>query len=266
MRETLEREGWFRAEGTVPRELCAALVAVLRDDLDVPVDDPDGWERYGASDIVPIWGHQAQWDIRQLPSLHALWAEIWQTEGLWVSLDMVRFTPPWREGYEDALPIHWDHDPHDGRQRWVQGVVALTDTEVGQGGWRCIPSLFHERDAWPSEPIVRPWGEEWRPDVSGRDELELPGRAGDLIVWDSRLPHANSRNVSKRPRLAFYIQMFPPQDDEERDVRIGCWRQGLCHPVWRWRPGAERAEPWPPAELSRLGRRLLGLERWPEEG
>jgi len=187
---------------------------------------------------------------------------MWGAERLWVSLDMCRFTPPWRPGAADPLPLHWEHDPHDPSLRLMQGVLALTDTPVGQGGFRCVPSLYRDRQAWPSRPVPKPWGDAWEPEVGEADVLEVPARAGDLIVFDSRLPHANSRNRSDRPRLAFYIQMFPEGDEAERNVRVDCWRSGMCHPAWRWRRGADEPEPWAPATLSRLGRLLLGVDRW----
>jgi hypothetical protein len=267
----VEKSGWALVSGVVPRELCARLVEVLRDEMGVPVDNPSGWPEYESWDIVPIWGHQAQWDIRQLPSLHRVWSELWGTEALFVSLDMARFTPPWREGSAaEPLPIHWDHDPHDSSSRMFQGVIALTDTERGQGGFRCVPALYHDSESWPAQPLTEDGRQVWNPDISGHEIVEVPARVGDLVVWDSLLPHANSQNVSDRPRLAFYVQMFPVEKHGEyeagRRSRVELWRTGRCHPVWRWRPGCDRAEPWPPATLTPLGRRLLGFDAWPDVG
>ena len=227
--------------------------------MHVPLTDSTRWEEYAANDFVPMWGHQAQWDIRQLPELHALWAHLWGSEELWVSLDMCRFTPPWKPGHAEPGPIHWDHDPHDRSTRFIQGVVALADTALGQGGFRCVPSLFRNPDAWPKNPLRRPWGDEWLPKVCDRDVIEIPASQGDLIVWDSRLPHSNSKNTSDRPRVAFYVQMFPPMDEQERSIRLSCYRTGTCHPAWRYRPGTDRPERWPPAKLTPLGQQLLGL-------
>jgi Phytanoyl-CoA dioxygenase (PhyH) len=255
--QVFEDEGWLVAPNIVPPELCKRLLEVLEIEMDVPIHDSARWHEYESFDLVPIWGHQSQWDIRQLPELHRLWSELWGTEDLWVSLDMCRFTPPWRSGAADPLPIHWDHDPHDPSANAIQGVLALTDTARGQGGFRCVPSLLHEPDAWPRQPMTRPWGDEWQPDVARREILEVPAAQGDLIVWNSRLPHANSRNDSSRPRIAFYVQMFPADGEEERRTRLACYRDGTCHPVWRERPGADRREPWPPATLTDLGNRLL---------
>jgi hypothetical protein len=101
----------------------------------VPVHDRLRWHAYGGEphDLVPIWGHQAQWDIRQHPDLHRVWAALWKTDRLRVWLDSCRFTPPWRPGFAEPLGIHWDYDPWKPEVRVFQGVVALTDTAANQG-------------------------------------------------------------------------------------------------------------------------------------
>jgi hypothetical protein len=217
-------------------------------------------------DLIPIWGHQAQWDIRQHPGLYRLWATLWGTDALHVSLDSCRFTPPWRPGYAEPYGIHWDHDPWDERTGFLQGVLALTDTAANQGGFRCVPSLYRDRAAWPREQTLDADGDPgWLAATEGREIVHVPAATGDLIVWDSRLAHGNSKNASNRPRLAFYVAMFPARDKSHRDAAIESWRTGRCVPWWRDRPGYDRVEPWPPADLTPLGRRLLGLDPWPEE-
>jgi hypothetical protein len=261
-----ERQGWVSIVGAVPRAMCDALVGVLDRELGVPVRDPARWDAYGGPmrDLLPIWGHQAEWDIRQHPPLHAIWAALWGTAALWVSLDSCRFTPPWRDGFADALPLHWDHDPHAPRARMIQGVLALADTAAEQGGFRCVPSLLESPEAWPTRPILDADGDEdWRADTAGREIVHVPAGTGDLIIWNSLLPHGNSRNRSARPRLAFYLQMFPAGDEAHRAAAVESWRTGRCVPWWRTRPGYDRIEPWPPATLTPLGRRLLGLDPWP---
>jgi hypothetical protein len=237
------------------------LVAALASELEVPVHDPSRWCANGGPmrDLVPIWGHQAQWDI---PQLHAIWSALWGIETLWVTLDSCRFTPPWQPGYAEPFGLHWDHDPHNAGTRNIQGVLALTDTAADQGGFRCVPSLYRERAAWPTAPTCDEDGDEdWLADAAGREVVHVPAAAGDLVVWDSRLPHGNSKNRSDRPRLAFYVAMVPAQGANE--AAIESWRTGRCVPWWRSRRGYDRIEPWPPAHLTPLGRRLLGLDAWP---
>ena len=258
--------GWTRVEGAVPTELCARVVAALQRELKVPVDEPSRWHEYGGpmGDLIPMWGHQTQWDIRQHPELHRVFSTLWDTEALWVSLDSCRFTPPWQLGYAESYEIHWDHDPWDATKGFIQGVVSLTDTAADQGGFRCVPSLRHARETWPTKPTLDEDGDEnWLPDISGHEIVRVPAKAGDVIVWDSRVPHGNSKNLAAHPRLAFYVSMFPTRDASVRDAFIESWRTGRCAPWWRNRPGYDRTEPWPPAQLTELGRRLLGIEPWP---
>ncbi len=261
----LHEIGWTCIRSAVPVALCRRLVCVLESELGVPVHDPSRWDRYGETggDLLPIWGHQAQWDIRQLPEMHRIWATPWGIERLRVSLDSCRFTPPWRPGFAEPFGIHWDRDPWDSNPSFLQGVLALADTEPDQGGFRCVPSLWNDRDAWPRAPTVdADGGEDWLANTTGREIVHVSALAGDLIVWDSRLPHGNSKNLSTTPRLAFYVLMSPAAHGPMRNANVESWRSGRCVPWWRDRPGYDRVGPWPPADLTDLGRRLLGLNNW----
>jgi hypothetical protein len=262
----LGRFGWMRIEGAVPVQLCERLVEVLEAEMDVPVHDRSRWHEYGGEphDLIPIWGHQAQWNIRQHPDLHRIWATLLKTDRLGVSLDSCRFTPPWKPGFAEPYRIHWDYDPWNAEMRMFQGVVALTETAANQGGFRCVPSLYGDRDAWLGAPRLDRDGVKNRlaKYIEGREIVNVPARAGDLIVWDSRLPHGNSKNTSSEPRIAFYVMMRPIVEDLRR-MNVDSWRTGRCIPWWRDRPGYDRIEPWPPAALTQLGCHLLGLDDWP---
>ena len=137
----LEKFRWVRISGALPVDLCSQLIGVLKRDLGVPVDNPERWAEYGQFDGVPLWGHQAQWDIRQHPNLHAIWSRLYGTEKLHVTLDSCRFTPPAHSGYAEPYGIHWDHNPWDISKQAFQGVLALTDTAPNQGGG--LPLPFH---------------------------------------------------------------------------------------------------------------------------
>jgi hypothetical protein len=127
----------------------------------------------------------------------------------------------------------------------------LTLTGPRPTGVRCVPSLFHDRSSWPKVPVIDTDGDEnWLAEVTGRDIAFIPAKAGDLIVWDWRLPHSNSKTLSTRPRLAL------------RDTAIESWRGSRCVPWWWRHRGYDRIEPRPSARLSELDRRLIGLHAW----
>jgi hypothetical protein len=264
IRSALIHSGYIVFRDAVPPLLCHAVLDALGDELDIRVDDPSSWRRISNRiDQVPLWGHQSQWDIRQLSGLHAIWTALWGTDRLWVSRDSCRFTPPWRPGRADALPLHWDVDPRDRDSQWFQGFVALTESPPSSGGFRCAPSVMHNRDRWPTEWTTTEQGIEYRPGVVHEEEIiEVPLGIGDLLVFDNHLPHGTVRNLSDRPRAVFYVQMFPAGTPEEAVANIADHNAGLASPWWRWKPGHDRVEPGPPAKLNLQGRRLLGIDGW----
>jgi hypothetical protein len=97
----------------------------------------------------------------------------------------------------------------------------------------------------------------------------IPAWAGDLILWNARLAHGNGHNRSHRPRFAQYIALRPvtapgPDAEVERQARVRQWREP---PAPRRTLGRPRSPPWEQthgktAELTSLGRNLLGLDLW----
>ena len=59
-----------------------------------------------------------------------------------------------------------------------------------------MPLLFHDRSSWPTVPVIDSDGDEnCLAKVTGRDIAFISAKAGDLIVWDWRLPHSNSKTL-----------------------------------------------------------------------
>jgi ectoine hydroxylase-related dioxygenase (phytanoyl-CoA dioxygenase family) len=105
-----------------------------------------------------------------------------------------------------------------------------------------------------------------RPDVTGKNVTPIPGKAGDLLIWHSLLPHGNGHNVSNRPRFAQFISMVPAREENEeyRQERISQWREHRPpgNKVFPGDPRGWEEQYLQPAELTPLGRKLLGLDRW----
>lgn len=119
------------------------------------------------------------------------------------------------------------------------------------------------RDRWPQTWTVTDHGTEYWPErVHDEEVVEVSLDVGDLIVFSSRLPHGTVKNLTGHPRVVFYVQLFPEGRPEEAVIRSEEHEAGVAPIWWRWKPGHDRAEPWPPAELDEHGRRLLGTERW----
>jgi ectoine hydroxylase-related dioxygenase (phytanoyl-CoA dioxygenase family) len=266
--------GYVVVSNVVPRENLEAVIAAIWQFLEMDSDDPSTWyppDRRGS--IVHIHQHQALWDNRQHPRVHQAFADILGTEKLWVSMDRAGMKPPIDARYpkyEDRGFVHWDLDPSKPfpERLGVQGVLALTDTTAEMGGFQCVSGFHRALAAWIAE---QPEDRNPRsPDLSqlppGFQVTPIPMKAGDLVIWDRLLAHGNGRNEGSRPRLAQYITMYPAADDEpQRQERIACWREGQAPSYWEREipePFGGRERQNPPAHLTPLGRKLLGLDSW----
>ncbi len=260
--EQLRHDGYTVVEQVVPPENVAAVLDIVRELEDFDVADPATW--YGRDATVPVWGHQALWDNRQHPAVHAAFAQAYGTERLWVSMDRVAIKPPVRPDEPkrgDARPMHWDLDPRDPPGQLFEGVLYLTDTAIEQSGFCCVPEVFRDRAGWLQR---HPGADTHDIDTEGASIVVVAGRAGDLVIYDAMLPHGSGRNTAGSPLLAQYIAMHTPGFwGDTAQERIALWREGQVNPEWRDPPGHDRVEPWPPAQLTPLGRRLLGLDPWP---
>ena len=262
-----EENGYVIVPGAVPHGHLAATISAIADFLELDPDDPETWyagppRRLG---FVEMYHHQAMWDNRQHARVYEAFKCLLNEEKLWVSIDRANMTPPEREdrphGFNESL-VHWDIDTsvHPVPLK-VQGVLYLTDTDANQGGFQCVPG-FHKRFyEWvKTQPAGR---DPMRPDMRDLEPVAIPGKAGDLLIWHSLLPHGNSRNTSGKPRWCQYITASPSREDDEnhRRHRISLWRDRTQPEVFPGDPrGVERRSG--PARLTPLGRRLLGLDRW----
>jgi Phytanoyl-CoA dioxygenase (PhyH) len=266
--------GYLVVPDVVPREYREAVIALIWEFLEMDPNDPATWyppERKGS--LAHVHQHQALWDNRQYPRVHQAFADLLGTEKLWVSMDRATMKPPIDPRFphfEDRGFVHWDLDTSKPlpKRLGVQGVLALADTTAEMGGFHCIPGFHRVLEAW-----IREQPEERNPRVLDLSRLPpgyavtpIPVQAGDLVIWDRRLAHGNGRNEGSRPRLAQYLTMYPASGDEaQRQERIACWRERRAPSYWerdipeKYRGREQRN---PPAELTVLGRKLLGLDVW----
>jgi hypothetical protein len=271
--------GYLVVPDAVPRANLDAALDAIWWFLGVDRNHADDWYRPPVSKWggVEMYQHQALWDNRQHPKVHAVFAELIGTEKLWVSTDRAAMKAPARPDkpeYDGQGFTHWDADlakiadyDRPPASYGLQGVLALADTPHDAGGFRCVPGFHRELREWV--PRQRGDKADWKPDASRLEAVPIPCRAGDLIIWTTLLPHGNGRNTSDVPRLAQYITMFrPPAEAEARETmrreRIHRWQNRLPNdgPAFPGDPRKWEQIHGKTAELTPLGRMLLGVDEW----
>ncbi len=262
-REALQKNGYLIVPGIVPAELCREVVA----DIDRHLEGyapPNELDYYG---MVELYHAQSMWDVRQHPAVHAAFAELFDTEKLWVSIDRVNWKPPLPEEEQPSKYggfIHWDicinQKPHPFE---VQGVVALTDTDADMGGFQCMPDLYRELDEWLWKQPCRKAQRSYLLPPYEYPVVVPEMKAGDLLVWDSFLPHGNGINLGMRTRYAQYVTMTLPGDARLGEERMNCWFSNKIPSGYAF-PGDMRMleQKMSFAKLTEFGRKLLGLVGW----
>ena len=276
-RAFFDEHGYLVVPGLIPAAQVDAVVDAIWEFLDFDRHDPSGWYQkpHRHNGMVEMYHHQALWDVRQNPRVHELFSELFGREDLWVFLDRANFKPPPNPAhpeYDHPGMVHWDLDVRQQPLPYqIQGVLYLVDTRAGEGGFQCVPGVHRWVSEWAQgrtdEDIRHQQLHERFPDEM-TPVVEVEAQAGDFIIWNSALPHGNHRNGSPKPRLAQYVRCFPAEPDNHElcAARIQSWRQ-RAHPSFqnpRAFPGdpRRREAESPPAELSPLGRRLLGIDHW----
>jgi len=288
MKRFFHENGYLVIKNAVPKEQCRKTVDTIWDFMGKSPNDRDSWYTppEGLNELwndqqrgmIPLYQHQTLWDNRQYPRLYEAFAELLGEEKLWVTADRVNMKPPKREDNPElnASFIHWDTNTTNltfplPQPRPLQGVLFLEDTNIHQGGFRCVPSIYKDFEAWlKTQPEDR---NPINPDYTGHNVEVIPGEAGDLLVWDVLVAHGNGENLSDRPRLAQYITMYPAdaaQFEERQRIAIKSLKNktsmhqqsNTFNPLPADPRGWELTQTPDDPELTPLGRKLLGLDPW----
>jgi len=268
--------GYIVVKNAVTKQQAMKTASFLWEFEEKDSKDPSTWysppraemkmKELAGTGMVELYNHQYLWDNRQERKIYESFVDIWGTEKLWVTIDRANLNFPIRKNFEYKSFIHWDYDPDTNPQN-VQGVLALDDqTDLNMGGFQCIPWLYKNYDIWKkSQPENR---DRFKPDISGlKDKIvKVPLEAGDLLIFNSTLPHGIRPNYSNKVRIAQYISMMPAEEDnlDLKNWRINSWKNRLA-PEGHAFPGDPRnweQIKYKTAKLNDLGEKLLGLKSW----
>ncbi len=182
---------------------------------------------------------QALWDLRQDPRIIAIFAKIWGTNELIVSMEGISLVcpPEIKQWYFEYWPYLSQQVGQKGcvsppnfvcessietKPYMIRGQVLFEDSFGGDGGFFCIPGSHREFNAFAplfeeklKELIKGPhsWEEQMRirreyifnffkkKDADGNPYRiqHVIARRGSLIVWDARVIHWNQHPSLDRP-------------------------------------------------------------------
>lgn len=211
--------GYVIVHDAVPEETRRAAERGIWEHLGARPNEPDTWYVPLAQGIMmSMFQHWAFTATRQSPRIHKAFAQLWGTADLWATCDRGGFNPPLRTGDAfRASDLHWDVNLARPIPFGTQGILYLTDTPPEQGAFRCVPGFHRRLETWldglPSGTDPR------RENLHALGVKNIGGRAGDLIIWDHKLPHGASPNRGSKPRIVQYLNLYPAHFEERAEWR-----------------------------------------------
>ena len=130
----------------------------------------------------------------------------WKTVDKWLHIDCNPFTGRTDIGGFDH---HNDSFIDFTQNLFCQGLIALTDAKISDGGFHCVPGSHLNPNIYESMlesngNIQVPLNHPIRTHIQ-----KISMRRGSLLVWNSLLAHANYPNNSSNFRAVQYIRMLP---------------------------------------------------------
>ena len=188
---------------------CAAVVQLICEQTGVAIHDSSTWYSRAHSQgiMLQVFQHAALNVARRSKRVHKAYSQLWGSADLLPTTDRCSFNPPERDGNPFPGPhLHWDIELTRPVARDMQGVLYLTDTAANQGAFTCIPGFHKTINAWLA---ALPAGANPYQHIPVTSAQPIPGKAGDLVIWNDCLPHGASANRATEPRLVQYVKMFP---------------------------------------------------------
>lgn len=204
----LEEHGYCVLRGVVDESVVSQATTLLWSDMDryfgAKREDYLTWGNIptGAAGIVNRMLPQTlgAWMIRGHEAVRTAFGKIWQTDNLLVSMDSLLIWLPWWlvpswMPYSEGL--HIDQNPFTKPNRCcVQGMVPLQDVTEATGGLEVVPGSHlpeakerFKKNHMHCKQSVSDWCVLRIKSPEDENPLLLKAKAGDLILWDSRLLH-----------------------------------------------------------------------------
>lgn len=178
------------------------------------------------------------WQNRQHPKIVQAFTQLFGTAKLVCNVDYYCFrrgTMPDRADWRTRpLRLHWDlcdisELKNDFRHTRFQGILALNDNSREVGSFAAVPGVHNDaHKVQVDRNKYVPKQHEWQQHIQ-----KLPLRAGHMIIWDVRTPHANFENHSTLPRMAQFIRWLPPSQahrDKQCITRLPKYQSHISFP------------------------------------
>jgi len=207
--EYLKSFGYVVVKNVASPEEVTKASSLLRRDLENVNIPPRGL-------IASLAQSEGAWSIRGLKQVKEVFAKIWETDDLIVSMDAILAWKKWK-GYDPLVSdaefpdiprkgkLHLDQNPFDKPYfDCLQGMMPLLPVTEETGGLQVVPlshldeNKIEFKKRYPSMQGIGDWCPLDADDPLYQDALLIKASPGDLILWDSRTIHGGKVGTGKK--------------------------------------------------------------------
>ena len=236
----LEENGYSVVSDVIPPEECDAAIREYRKWLSQ--FRGTSWPRtfHGIINWFNTGHMTPTWEMRL--KTKKVFSQLWKTDKLLTSFDAISIGRPPEHGQEkfETPGEHWLHTDQIATRLGLhayQGALYLEEQSeddwtfhVLEGSHNHLDSFYdhHPQAVKKSEPLgyyhISPEEMEFFKEAGVTDIVRVPVPKGGMVLWDSRLVHANARPLygRKNPgrwRFALFVSMTPAIWASEKDIR-----------------------------------------------
>ncbi|MBL7702953.1 MAG: phytanoyl-CoA dioxygenase family protein [Ferruginibacter sp.] len=214
-----KEKGYVIVRNAIEQQDCLAARQAIWEYLHKVENDPSTWYDNGdqlQGIMVPLYRHAAIDKNRNAGRIKKAFEQVWNQTGLIFTTDKCGFNAPETAASKyKGIGLHWDVSLVTPIPFGTQGILYLTDTAANQGALTVVPGFHKKIESWLQSlpPNINPR----QTDLSIFNPVPIAANAGDLIIWDHRLPHSSSPNRANFPRLVQYINWYSPQQKQQQE-------------------------------------------------
>ena len=250
----------------------------------LPSDQRFLWHPYGDIDFDKGYVYIDRCGYRIPSSLAQSWGDLLHPD---VKKKKMRLIQRSLTPHLDCCPENFYLTENKSKWRPIQCFVSLTDNlHPNTGGFEAAPGFHHEFDEWANERQQTSTSQQFtslcvgeythiRPQEDAqvmKQIRHIPVKAGSVVFWDNRIPHANSyRNDSDLARLVVYCSFLPDIEVNRKYVNNQLLAWNMRKPIrdqWnhleekRVEESYDHLASTNENDFTDLGKRLMGIEQW----
>ena len=242
----LHEKGFVVVGNVVNQEDCLRIIEEMKECLQKMsplLTDEKSWtvkENYPFllhGGMIKYVGHSKfQWELREKAA--PLFAKIWNCKetDLVASFDGFCFMNG-KLGFEPSDPLGFAHSDQSPKRDFlwsVQGFVNLCDNDEKDGGLVIIPETHRMHQEFfkkiGKSDVQSDWykfSKEEKQDPVFSTFIKVNGKAGDMMLWDSRTFHCNTVPTSQNLRAVVYVCELPKDrvPEEAKKKRGMAWME-----------------------------------------